>query len=84
MTKEWSVAEFFMDTGVSGSKPLADRPEGKRLWAVVEPGDVIIAANLDRAFRATEVAQNTIALLKKRDIAFHVAVPGGDITGDVI
>jgi putative DNA-invertase from lambdoid prophage Rac len=31
MMKGWTVAEFFIEGGVSGSTPLADRPEGKRL-----------------------------------------------------
>jgi putative DNA-invertase from lambdoid prophage Rac len=84
MTKGWSIAEIFMETGVSGSVPLADRPEGKRLWAVVQPGDVIIAAHLDRAFRDAELALETVELLKNRDIGFHVVDPGGDSTGNVI
>jgi putative DNA-invertase from lambdoid prophage Rac len=29
--KGWAVAEFFREGGVSGSTPLAERPESKRL-----------------------------------------------------
>ena len=32
MMKNWQVAECFIDAGVSGSMPLADRPEGQSLW----------------------------------------------------
>ena len=36
MMKGWAVAEFFVDAAVSGSVPMADRPEGQRLLAMIE------------------------------------------------
>ena len=33
MMKGWTVTERFVERGVSGSVPLADRPEGQRLLA---------------------------------------------------
>ena len=41
MMKGWPVDEHFVERGVSGSTPLADRPEGKRLLATLGEGDVI-------------------------------------------
>jgi putative DNA-invertase from lambdoid prophage Rac len=38
MMKGWTVAGFFIERGVSGSVPLADRPEGKRLLAAAGKG----------------------------------------------
>ena len=52
MMKGWQVATFFVEAGVSGSVPLAERPEGKRLLEVVKPGDVVITPKLDRMFRS--------------------------------
>jgi DNA invertase Pin-like site-specific DNA recombinase len=52
MMKGWQVAIFFVEAGVSGSVPLAERPEGKRLVEVVKPGDVVITPKLDRMFRS--------------------------------
>jgi hypothetical protein len=52
MMKGWTVAEHFVERGVSGSLPLADRPEGQRLLATVGKGDVVVVAKLDRAFRS--------------------------------
>jgi len=46
MMKGWRIAEFFIEAGVSGSVPLAERPEGRRLLATVEAGDVVITASL--------------------------------------
>ena len=46
MMKGWEVNEFFIERGVSGSVPLADRPEGARLLAVLKAGDVVITSRL--------------------------------------
>ena len=32
MMKGWQIAEHFVERGVSGSTPLADRPEGGACW----------------------------------------------------
>ena len=52
MMKGRQVAEFFVEAGVSGSVPLVDRPKGERMLATLQPGDVVITAKLDRAFRS--------------------------------
>src|SRR3954465_10996248 len=51
MMQGWEIDGFFVDAGVSGSGPLAERPEGKRLIESVEAGDVIVTPKLDRMFR---------------------------------
>ena len=84
MMKGWSVAEFFVEAGVSGSVPLADRPEGHRLLAALQPGDVVITAKLDRAFRSAADALGTLEQLKDDKVALHMIDLGGDVTGNGI
>ena len=84
MMKGWSVAEFFVEAGVSGSMPLADRPEGQRLLASLQPGDVVITAKLDRAFRSAADALGTLEQLKEDKVALHMIDLGGDVTGNGI
>jgi DNA invertase Pin-like site-specific DNA recombinase len=43
---------IFVELGVSGSKPLGERPEGARLLAALKAGDVVITPKLDRMFRS--------------------------------
>jgi putative DNA-invertase from lambdoid prophage Rac len=50
------------------------------LLATLQPGDVVVTARLDRAFRATAVALDALEQLKKIKIALHVVDLGGDIT----
>src|SRR3954462_11808800 len=38
------VERVFVEEGVSGSVPMAERPAGGELVAVLEPGDAVIAA----------------------------------------
>jgi putative DNA-invertase from lambdoid prophage Rac len=84
MMKGWTVSGFFVETGVSGSVPVADRPEGKRLIAAVAKGDAIVSPKLDRMFRSASDALATLEELKGEGIALHLIDLGGDVTGNGI
>jgi putative DNA-invertase from lambdoid prophage Rac len=84
MMKGWQVAEFFVERAVSGSIPLADRPEGKRLLAAAGKGDVIITAKLDRAFRSAADALAVLEEFKDQGIGLHMIDLGGDVCGNGI
>src|SRR5205823_3933854 len=76
--------EFFVEGGVSGSVPLADRPEGKRLLAVAAKGDVIVSPKLDRMFRSASDALATLEEMKAEGVALHLIDLGGDVCGNGI
>jgi DNA invertase Pin-like site-specific DNA recombinase len=84
MMKGWTVAGFFIETGISGSVPLADRPEGAKLIAAVAKGDAVISPKLDRMFRSASDALATLEELKGEGIALHLIDLGGDVTGNGI
>ena len=73
---------MFVERGVSGSKPLADRPQGAALLAVLQPGDVVITPKLDRMFRSALDALDVLAKLKATGISLHMIDLGGDTTGN--
>jgi putative DNA-invertase from lambdoid prophage Rac len=77
-----TVDKVFVERGVSGSKPLADRPQGAALLSVLKPGDVVITAKLDRMFHSALDALDVLGQLKRRGIALHLIDLGGDTTGD--
>jgi len=79
-----AVDRVFVERGVSGSKPIDERPEGKRLIDALGKGDVIIAAKLDRMFRSAQDALNVMQGLRDRGIALHLIDLGGDVTGNGI
>jgi DNA invertase Pin-like site-specific DNA recombinase len=66
------------EPGVSGGKPLADRPEGGPLLAELSKGDVLIVARLDRAFRNAADALATAEQLKARKVDLIVADMGAE------
>ncbi len=80
----WQIAEVFIERGISGSVPLGDRPEGARLVAALQPGDVVIAAKLDRMFRSAWDALNVIRDFQHRRISLWLLDLGGDVSGDGI
>ena len=44
-----SITRTFIERGVSGAKPLGDRPQGAALLAVLKPGDVVVTPKLARS-----------------------------------
>jgi putative DNA-invertase from lambdoid prophage Rac len=79
-----TVDHVFVERGVSGSKPLADRPQGADLLAAIRPGDTVITPKLDRMFRSALDALAVLGDLKERGIALHMIDLGGDVTGNGI
>jgi putative DNA-invertase from lambdoid prophage Rac len=61
-----TIDHTFVERGILGSRPLADRPEGAKLLARVQAGDTIIAAKLDRLFRSALDALSVLKDLKAR------------------
>jgi DNA invertase Pin-like site-specific DNA recombinase len=84
MMKGWTVERIFVEQGVSGSVPLADRPAGDDLLASLEEGDAIITTKLDRMFRSAVDALQVLERLKAIHISLHMIDLGGDVTGNGI
>jgi putative DNA-invertase from lambdoid prophage Rac len=82
MMKGWQVDEHFVERGVSGSTPLADRPEGKRLLATIGKGDVVVSAKLDRAFRSAADALAVLEELKDQGVDLHLIDLGGSVVAN--
>jgi DNA invertase Pin-like site-specific DNA recombinase len=77
-----AVDETFIERGVSGSVPVADRPQGGDMFSRLHQGDVIIAPKLDRLFRSALDALTVVEGLKARGVALHLLDLGGDISGN--
>ncbi|WP_037436193.1 recombinase family protein [Sinorhizobium fredii] len=84
MMQGWEVSEIFVEGGVSGSVPLADRPQGRRLLGVVGKGDMVITPKLDRMFRSASDALGTLEELKSQGTGLVMIDLGGDVTGNGI
>jgi len=80
----WTIGRCFVECGVSGSVPLAERPEGSKLLAMLQPGDIVIAAKLDRMFRSALDALTVIKEFQHRRISLWLLDIGGDVSGNGI
>jgi putative DNA-invertase from lambdoid prophage Rac len=79
------VDHVFVERGVSGSKPLRERPQGAKLLKTIAFGDWVITPKLDRMFRSSLDAISTLA--EMRDVIgihLHMIDLGGDVTGNGI
>jgi DNA invertase Pin-like site-specific DNA recombinase len=79
-----TIDHVFIERGVSGAKPLVERPEGSKLLAELKPGDIVITPKLDRMFRSATDALNVCDRLKAGGIALHMIDLGGDVTSNGI
>ena len=66
LIKGWELDEVFVESGVSGSDPLADRPEGEGLLARAQKGDSIVTAKSDRMFRSASDTLGTHEDIRER------------------
>ena len=73
------VVAVVREEGLSGTVPLADRPEGSRVAEMVSSGKVrhVIALKLDRLFRSAVDALSVTAQWDKTGIALHLVDMGG-------
>lgn len=73
------VAGILRESAISGTIPLAERPEGEKLTEMVSSGQVrhVIALKLDRLFRSAVDALSTTAEWDKQGIALHLVDMGG-------
>lgn len=68
-----------VERGVSGGTPLIDRPEGRKLAAMIRSGKVghVIATKLDRLFRSAADSAAWVAELDKYGVSLHLLDLGG-------
>jgi len=72
----------FVEKGVSGGLEFKSRPSGSKLLQAVSNGDTLIFPKLDRGFRNTRDALNTLHELKEKGVSVHSIDLGGDVTGN--
>lgn len=76
------IDNVFIERGVSGGAEFKTRPEGARLVELLQSGDTVIFPKLDRGFRNTRDALNTLHDLKEKGVSVHSIDLGGDVTGN--
>ena len=72
LPEECEFGGCFADEDKSGSTPLFERPAGYEMLKVIRPGDHIIVAKHDRAFRCMMDACTTIKQLQNQDVELHL------------
>ncbi len=78
----WMITQTFVEEGISGSKPLNERPRGSEMLAIVQDGDIIVASKLDRVFRSAIDALQMVEELNGMGVKLHLLDLGGDVAGN--
>lgn len=84
MQHDLVINHIYSERGVSGSKPLSERPEGAAMLALLKQGDTVITPKLDRMFRSANDALSNLETMKSKGIHLHMIDLGGDVTGNGI
>ncbi len=73
------LVDIIADEGVSGGKPIADRPGGAVLLKALRAGkaSAVIVLKLDRGFRNAADCLGTVGAWDKRGIGLHIVDLGG-------
>lgn len=69
---------WIYDAAVSGGKDLFERAKGRELLALAQPGDHIVFAKLDRAFRKVADGLSTLEMLSQKGVRVHILDLGID------
>lgn len=62
---------FFCDAAAQGNHPLAEREQGREVFALAGRGDHVVVFALDRAFRSAADGAGGIQNLTDREVRFH-------------
>lgn len=66
--KAGMIACICVDEDVTGKSPLRNRPQGRLLWDGLSPGDAVVFAKHDRAFRSLRDAADTVHTWQERGV----------------
>lgn len=81
IAEQFTMTEFFSDSGVSGSVPAMIRPAFKALLEKAVDGDTIIVTAVDRLGRNAVDALTVVELVKTRNIKLRIMqFDGVDLT----
>lgn len=77
------LERIYREAGASGSQPLESRPIGRELYQSLKPGDTLIVAKLDRAFRNAADAMSKADVWRKTGINLIIVDMGSEpVTGN--
>lgn len=76
------ITRIFEELSVSGSLALEQRAHGRQLLASLKPGDTLVVAKLDRAFRNAAEALTKAEAWKRQHIKLIIADMGPDPVTD--
>jgi DNA invertase Pin-like site-specific DNA recombinase len=87
MQRGRTIEQVAIEPGVSGGIPFGERPEGGRLWGMVQRGDTVVASKLDRMFRSASDCLDVVDSFKRAGVSLYLLdLNGGadDVSGNGI
>ena len=73
------VSVFFIDDGISGTRPILDRPGSRELTDVIDKNDIIVCTRLDRLSRSSADLLSIIPVLQDIGITLFFCEQFGEV-----
>lgn len=80
LSQRWFMTEIIKDLNCSWGMEFRKRENGKRLLAMLQPGDVILCSKLERICSSSHEVVKLLPKLREKSIHLHIVELGGDIT----
>ena len=82
---------MFVDRAVTSKVHMLDREAGQHLMTALDPGDLIVVAKYDRAFRSAADAERTLAMIDELglkivfiDLNIDTSTPNGKMLAGIL
>ena len=80
LRQSWFMTETLTDSNCNWGQEFCKREAGKRLYDLLQPGDVILCSKLERICSSSHEAMELIAQLRDKSVRLHIVELGGDIS----
>lgn len=84
LRQSWFMTETLTDSNCSWGQEFVKREAGKRLYDMLQPGDIILCSKLERICSSSHEALKLIAKLNEKSVGLHIVELGGDITDEAL
>ena len=80
LSQRWYMTESLRDSNCPWTQEFDKREKGKKLLAMLRPGDVVLVSKLERIFSSSEEAVRILDKLRDKSVQLHIVELGGEVT----
>jgi len=80
LSNHWYMTESLRDSNCPWTQEFDKRDQGKKLLAMLQPGDIVLVSRLERIFSSSEEAVRILDKLRDKNMKLHIVELAGEVT----